>query len=204
MIEGFLWTAIAFFSGAIPFSVLIGWYVLGQDIRTVGDGNPGATNVLRAGAPLPWFIAAFMLDFFKGIIPVGIAYFFAGINDTWIIPVAIAPVAGHAFSPFLGFRGGKAVATTFGIWGALTLGEMPIILGIFLVLMFLTLDSSSWAVILTMIGGLLHLLLNHPDELLLGVWLGNMLILIYKHRADLGSMPGINSFALRLTGHTPA
>ncbi len=192
------WTALAFLAGAVPFSVIIGRVVLGTDIRTVGDHNPGATNVLRAGGSVPLFVVAFLLDFFKGMVPVGVAYFFVGLNGWWIVPVAIAPVAGHAFSPFLDFQGGKAVAATFGIWGGLTLGEVPTLLGMFLVLMFLTLDSSSWAVMLAMVLLLAHLLLNHNASNLLAVWAGNMLILVYKHRADLSTLPQLNDTLPRL------
>lgn len=192
------WTALAFVCGAIPFSVLIGRLALNTDIRTVGDHNPGATNVLRAGGSLPWFVAAFLLDFFKGMVPVGFAHFIAGIDGWYLVPIAVAPVAGHAFSPFLNFQGGKAVAATFGIWAGLTLGEVPSLLGLFLLLMFVTVDSSSWAVMLAMLFVLLHLLLNHNTDYLLGVWFGNMAILAYKHRTDLTNLPQLSATLPRL------
>lgn len=198
MVESLLWTGLAFLAGSVPFAVIIGHVVLDVDIRTVGDHNPGATNVLRAGGGVLWFIVALLLDFLKGMAPVGIAYFVVGLTDWQMVLVAIAPVAGHAFSPFLSFQGGKAVAVTFGIWGGLTLGEMPTLMGMFLVLMFLTVDSSGWAVMLMMVLALLHLLLNHNEGFLLAIWLGNTIIFAYKHRSELSTLPHITNTIPRL------
>jgi acyl phosphate:glycerol-3-phosphate acyltransferase len=106
-------------------------------------------------------------------------------------------VAGHAFSPWLRFRGGKAVAVTFGVWTGLTLGEAPILLGIFLLLTYFTVAVHGWAVILAMLGLLVGLLISHHGLVFLGVWLGNMAVLIFKHRHDLVRPPGVNPVILR-------
>ena len=129
------WTAIGYLAGSIPFSVLIGRLAGAGDIRLHGDGNPGAFNVLRA-AGVRWFVVATLLDGFKGAIPVGYAFFSLGIEGAGLIPVAISPVAGHAFSPWLRFRGGKAVAVTFGIWAGLTGPVGPVIFGIALLMFY--------------------------------------------------------------------
>ncbi|NDJ78089.1 MAG: hypothetical protein GYB65_17715 [Chloroflexi bacterium] len=185
-----VWTVIAFVAGSIPFSVLIGRYALKKDIRRYGDHNPGATNVIRAGG-WRWGALAIMADFLKGALPVGLAWFAAGIDDARIVPVAVAPVAGHAFSPWLGFRGGKAVAATFGIWAGLTLGEGPILMGLLLLIGFNLFEVDAWAVMF-MLGGLgAHLLLNHPDPALLGTWAGNVAITGWKHRTGLTQSPGM-------------
>ena len=116
----FVWFIIGFGCGALPFSVWVGRLALRTDIRSYGDHNPGATNVIRAGG-WQWGALALLLDYFKGAIPVGVAHFFMGLEGMALAIVALAPVLGHAYSPFLGFRGGKAVAATFGIWTGLTL-----------------------------------------------------------------------------------
>ena len=143
-------------------------------------------------------IPAVLLDSFKGAAPVGSAYFVMGIQDWRIVAIAIAPVAGHAFSPWLRFRGGKAIAVTFGVWTGLTLGEGPIFLGTFLLLTYFTVAVSGWAIILAMLGLLVGLLINHHGALFLGVWLGNVAILTFKHRHDLAQPPGVNPVILRL------
>lgn len=192
-----LWTLIAFFSGAIPFSVLIGRLVLGRDIRTVGDGNPGGANVMRAGGKV-WGGLAVFLDALKGAIPVGVAYGGAGLDGFSIVPVALAPLLGHACSPFLRFRGGKAVATTFGVWTGLTLWQGPVILGVWLLLCYYLLDVDGWAVLLMMLGFLPYLLFTPTPPAFLLIWLGNVLLLAWKHRSDLRRRPG-----LRLNRATP-
>lgn len=184
----FAWPLLAFFSGSLPFSVWIGRYVLSKNIRRYGDGNPGATNVAKAGG-IGWGAVAVLLDFLKGAVPVAAAYFGAGLDGWPMVLTAVAPVAGHAFSPFLGGRGGKALAATVGIWSGLTIGEAPLVLGIFLTIGELLLAVDGWAVLFGLLGLLAHLLLNHPDPLLLAVWGGNTLLLLWTHRADLAQRP---------------
>ena len=105
----------AFLIGAIPFAFVVG-RLLGHDLRTVGSGNVGATNLART-AGLGWGVVAFFLDAGKGVAPllVGAALF----PETRWLPVTAggAAVLGHCFSPFLGFRGGKGVATAAGVVG---------------------------------------------------------------------------------------
>jgi acyl phosphate:glycerol-3-phosphate acyltransferase len=191
------WTLFAFLCGSVPFSLLVGFWVLKVDVRRYGDGNPGASNIIRAGG---WRVGipAISLDSIKGAAPVGTAYFLVGIQDWRIVPIAVAPVAGHAFSPWLRFRGGKAVAVTFGVWTGLTLGTAPILLGIFLLLTYFTVAVSGWAVILAMLGLLGGLLIGPNGLVFTGVWLGNVAILIFKHRHDLAQPPGVNPAILRL------
>ncbi len=179
-----IWVLGAFLFGSLPFSVWVGRLALGRDIRQIGDGNPGATNVLRAGGR-GWGALAGFLDAMKGVVPIGLAYWFAGLRGVELIIVALAPVLGHAFSPFLHFKGGKAVAVTFGIWVGLTLYELPTVMGLMLLFWFKTVTISGWAVVLTLISGLAYLALARPDPALLGVMVGNLLILVWRHRADL-------------------
>jgi glycerol-3-phosphate acyltransferase PlsY len=196
-----VWTVIAFLLGSIPFSVMVGHLATGDDIRKFGDRNPGATNVLRA-SNWGWFTLAGLLDYLKGATPVGFAWFFAGIRGWEIILVALAPVLGHAFSPWLRFRGGKAVGVTFGIWTGLTLGAGPIMLGILMAVLFAVVTVSGWAVLLATLGlgGFVWSQREiYPTELL-GVWLGNLALLGWKHRQDLRQPPGIRPWLLRLMG----
>lgn len=183
------WSLLAFFVASIPFSVLIGQFVFAKDIRQFGDKNPGSTNVLRASGNKLWFVLAVNLDICKGLIPVGLAFWYADINQPDIIIIALSSIAGHAFSPFLRFRGGKAIATTAGVWMALTYFESIFVQSILLVFWFMVLDSSDWAVMFASSSWLLYLLAFHLNLSLLLVWFGSMLILIYKHRAGLNNLP---------------
>lgn len=168
-------------------SVWLGRIALGVDIRQFGDGNPGAANVWRAGGA-GWGLTAVLLDFLKGALPVGLANFTFGVGGLEMAAVAIAPIAGHAFSPFLGFHGGKALAVTFGIWAGLTVWIVPAILGIFFGVYLALLKPEGWAVMAGIIS-LLVVLLVIGNMLWLGVWVGMALILGWMHRADLAQKP---------------
>lgn len=188
---------VAFFVGALPFSLWVGRLALGRDIRAVGDGNPGATNVLRAGGA-KWGAVALLLDFLKGAIPVGLAKYGFGFDGVPLVLIALAPVLGHAFSPFLGFRGGKAVATTGGIWCGLTIWEVPTVGGLLLGFWFLFIAESGWAVMLTVLSVMVYLALTYPDPVLLTVVLVNAALLTWKHRAELRRMPSLRPWYTNL------
>ncbi len=194
---------IAFISGAIPFSVIIGKFALSKDIRDFGDHNPGATNVFRAGGK-HWGILAGFLDMSKAMIPVFIAKWILGITGIELVIIALAPILGHAFSPFLKFKGGKAVGATFGSWIGLTIWEVPTVLGIMLLYWFLSVKISGWAVMLTMVSLFVYLILTRNDPTLLLFWFGNTLIFAYKHREDLSQAPGINYWLPMLPRKTEA
>lgn len=181
---------LGFFAGALPFSVWVGRLALGKDIRTVGDGNPGATNVLKAGG-VKWGAVALLLDFLKGAVPVALAKFAWGLDGLALVVAALAPVAGHAFSPFLSFKGGKAVATTGGIWCGLTIWEVPTVGGLLLGFWFLFIAQSGWAVILTGLSVMVYLLLTHFDPTLLAVAVSNLVLFAWKHRAELRRLPSL-------------
>jgi glycerol-3-phosphate acyltransferase PlsY len=139
-----------------------------------------------------------LLDYFKGAIPVSLANFGAGVSGWGLVATALAPVAGHAFSPFLRFQGGKAVAVTFGIWTGLTLAEAPLVLGLLMAVFLLVLDSNDWAVIFSMLAFLGYLLLRPVEFFSLAIWAGNMLIIWWKYRPDLQTWPRPRPWLLHL------
>jgi glycerol-3-phosphate acyltransferase PlsY len=188
MINTLLWTGIGFFLGAMPFSFWVGHLLRQTDVRKYGDGNPGATNAWKAGG---WRVGipALLLDYLKGAVPVGLAHFVFGISNWGLVLVALAPALGHAYSPFLGFRGGKALAVTFGIWTGLTLAEGPVILGLLLAIFLLIQTSDGWAVLLGLLAFGSFLLLQRSDIFILAIWLGNTLLLIWKYRAEIRMWP---------------
>lgn len=182
------WFVVFFISGALPFSVWVGKAALHQDIRAFGDHNPGMTNLMRAGGR-GWGVIAMLLDGFKGAIPVGLAYWVFGWSGWGMTALAVAPILGHAFSPLLGFRGGKAVTVTFGIWTGLTLFLGPLMLGITLTLLLLVTASDAWPLFPAMLVLLFSLLGLHAPGWMLGAWAANVLILIWTHRRELPRPP---------------
>jgi glycerol-3-phosphate acyltransferase PlsY len=107
----------AYLVGSIPFSYLIVKLVKGRDVRTLGSGNPGASNVLRTTGKVAG-AAALLLDCGKGVAAVTLARGL-GQPPPVVAAVAVAVVSGHIFPVFLGFRGGKGVASAAGALGAL-------------------------------------------------------------------------------------
>lgn len=191
-----LWILLAFLLGSLPLSVWLGKIALRTDIRLYGDGNPGAANVWRAGGKW-WGIVAVLLDFLKGAVPVGLANYVVGLEGWALVAVALAPVLGHAFSPFLGFRGGKSLAVTFGIWTGLTLWVVPTVIGLAFGFWLAIMVVEGWAVLLGMLTLLVFLLVVMPDPVLLAVWFGSLLILVWKHRGDYRRSPQLSKGVLR-------
>lgn len=111
-----VWIAAAYIVGSIPFGYLIG-RARGVDVRTVGSKNIGATNVYRTVGK-GWGLLAFICDFLKGILPTLSAMRWGG-NANLPVCVGLACVVGHTLTVFMRFRGGKGVATAFGVFVAL-------------------------------------------------------------------------------------
>ena len=108
----------AYLLGAVPFAFLIAW-AHGKDLRTIGSGNIGATNLARA-VGRKWGYVCFALDVLKGLTPVALVRAIIGMPENagflslWLL-VGIAAILGHVFPVYLRFKGGKGVATSFGV-----------------------------------------------------------------------------------------
>jgi glycerol-3-phosphate acyltransferase PlsY len=107
-------TIIAYLVGSIPFGLLFTRLFTGMNLRNVGSGNIGATNALRAGGKLLGLLTL-LADLAKGAIPVFIAVQLYEGHDMMVALVSAAAFFGHIFPVYLGFRGGKGVATLFGV-----------------------------------------------------------------------------------------
>jgi len=178
----------AFWLGACPFSVWIGRWFLGKDIRNYGDGNPGAANVFRAGGRKTGFLAVF-LDVAKGVPFVALAHSFFGLSEVVVIVVAMSAILGHAFSPLLRFKGGKAVAVTFGVLLALPQHEILIIFAGVVFLGFLFIEPDAWIVMLGPIGSLAYLLVTRGMSLESSFMLCILTLFVVKHFVELKSLP---------------
>jgi glycerol-3-phosphate acyltransferase PlsY len=108
--------AVAYLLGAVPFGLIVSRWVKGVDLRTIGSGNIGATNAVRAMGRR-WGFAVFALDFLKGFAPVFLAQFLGvAAHEVPLLQVlcGTAAVLGHCYPIYLGFKGGKGVATGCG------------------------------------------------------------------------------------------
>jgi len=109
-----LFIIAGYLSGSIPWGYILCRIFAGKDVRNYGSGNIGATNVYRvAGGLIAFFVL--LLDILKGFLPVFIAKHYFHFLPLNLICIGIASVTGHNFSLFLKGRGGKGVATSFGI-----------------------------------------------------------------------------------------
>ena len=129
--------SLAYLLGSIPFGYLLVKVFLKQDIRATGSGNIGATNVARSGAK-GLGIATLLLDLGKAFVAVKIAQHIAPGNYDLAVAAAVAAILGHIFPVWLGFRGGKGVASALGVFLALTWPSALAILGVFLVVFLIT------------------------------------------------------------------
>jgi glycerol-3-phosphate acyltransferase PlsY len=114
---GFLLVVVGYLSGSVPYGLVLARIFLGVDVRTVGSGNIGGTNVARVDRRLG--VATIVLDILKAIVPLVVARRLlegAPAGDLWVMGVAIAAFAGHLYPVWLGFRGGKGVASAFGVY----------------------------------------------------------------------------------------
>lgn len=126
---GPLLVLVGLLAGSVPFGYVAGRSMQGIDLRNVGSGGTGATNVLRTLGKKA-SATVLVLDFLKGLLPVLAARWF-GVEAWWVAAVAVATVIGHCWSPFIGFKGGKGVATGGGAAIALfplVLVVVPVIL----------------------------------------------------------------------------
>jgi glycerol-3-phosphate acyltransferase PlsY len=187
---------VGFLSGSLLFSLWLA-RLAGKDLRTVGDGNPGSTNALKAGGPALGALAL-ALDMLKGALPVGAAYWLFGITGVPLILIGIMPVLGHAFSPWARGRGGKALAVTGGVWMALTVWELPTLGGITLAVWFSVVKKSGWAVLLLFatLGAYMALVGHRPE--FLPLLAAHAAIVLFKYRADLREPPGLRDRVMRL------
>jgi glycerol-3-phosphate acyltransferase PlsY len=178
----------AFWLAACPFAVWIGRYILSKDIRNFGDGNPGSTNVFRAGS-IKWGILALFLEIGKGFPFVFLAFSYFKLTAISVILVALCAVLGHAFSPILKFKGGKALAVTGGVILAISPNFIFLILIAFMAIFFLFVEQDAWTVIFSFTCGCIALGvlqgLNWETILIALI----LIILVIKHISDLKAMP---------------
>ncbi len=186
----------AFGLASIPFSLLIGRWFLHEDIRDYGDGNPGAYNVFKAGGQKTGYLAV-CLDVGKGVPFVFLAHSLFNLPGPGLVVVAMSAILGHAFSPFLQWHGGKAVAVTFGVLLALPQHELLLAFIACMVLGFLFIEVDAWTVVFGAAGSLAYIAFTRGgswETLLIACILA---VLTLKQFEDLHNFPGFKGRLVR-------
>ena len=195
MVTLLLWTLFGFFLGSIPFSVISGKLLVKRDVRAFGDGNPGGTNAIKAGG-LKAGIPAILLDISKGFLPVYLAQQH-GMTGWNLIPIGLAPILGHAFSPFLRFHGGKALGATGGVWVAL-IGPWAFPIYAFLALPATLLQSvDAWSANAGMLAILGYAIL-YGEPWMVAFAALNAALIAWKHRHELVHPPQLRPWISQL------
>ncbi|MDX2493467.1 MAG: glycerol-3-phosphate 1-O-acyltransferase PlsY [Desulfuromusa sp.] len=184
----FLLILAAYLIGAIPTGVILTRLVGGEDIRSAGSGNIGATNVYRVAGPKLGVITL-IGDCLKGVIPLLIAQQGFNLAEYGIALVALAAFIGHCYPVYLGFKGGKGVATALGIFLVLSPLSVLSVLIIFVFTLwkwrYISLASISAAAIIP----LLVLLFEGSFALFLTTLIIAALV-IWKHRENIERLRG--------------
>lgn len=182
--SGLMAVLAAYLLGAIPFGYLLVKWRSGLDVRTVGSGNIGATNVLRT-AGRATAVATLLLDIGKATVAVWLAGRMTQNSSRWMSAAALAVMAGHAYPVFLRFRGGKAVASFIGAFAWLTPVPLAATLVVFAVVVARTRYISLGSICAAALFPLAVWLIEHPPlEIVLASVLGGALI-IYRHRSNI-------------------
>jgi glycerol-3-phosphate acyltransferase PlsY len=180
--------ALAYLLGSVPFGYILVRVFRHQDIRASGSGNIGATNVARSGAK-GLGVATLLLDTFKGVAAVLLArHFFPG--DVAIGALAaLFAILGHVFPVWLGFRGGKGVATALGVFLALNWPTALCALAIFLVIVALTRYVSLASVIasIALPFFFLYFVPDHRPLIVTSVFLCAVIV-VAKHHANIARL----------------
>lgn len=186
MIELAIAVTIAYLIGSIPTGYIVVKLFTGQDIRTIGSGSTGATNVKRVMGK-KWFFIVLLLDAFKGALPVILAKIFAtAFVSIGLIPVlcAVAAILGHSKSVFLKFSGGKSVASGVGTILALNWQVGLIIAAIWATITYVSKYVSLGSIIALGISPILMYLFHEPISYIAYCVLGAAYI-IYLHRENI-------------------
>ena len=177
---------VAYIIGSIPTGFIIVKLFTGQDIRTIGSGSTGATNVKRVMGK-KWFFIVMLLDALKGATPVILGKIFATtFPNIGLVPVlcAIFVILGHSKSIFLKFTGGKSVASGVGTILALNWQVGLIIAGVWSIITYLSRYVSLGSILALAVSPILMFLFKQPIAYVLYCLLGAIYI-TYLHRENI-------------------
>ncbi len=178
----FLLVLFAYLFGSILFGKLVAG-LKGIDLRAVGSGNIGATNVSRALGK-GYGALVFCLDMLKGFLPTYLAISLYGLESSVVAFVGLASVLGHMFSLFDGLKGGKGVATAFGVLSAVSAGIAFLSLAVWVVLLFWKRYVSLASIVASVSAPVFFLFAGLPLHIfLMAVAIAGLIV--YKHSPNI-------------------
>jgi acyl phosphate:glycerol-3-phosphate acyltransferase len=172
--------------GGISFAYLAGRIVLKRDIRELGSGNLGASNVFRQVGP-PWGIGVLLLDAAKGMAAVMIARTFLPTAPDWVpLTAGILAILGHSFTPYLGFRGGKGVATSAGVFLGLAPAALGVAFLVFVITMIIARMISLGSLMAALALPVALFFLYKDSPIIFWASLFVAILVWYRHRSNIG------------------
>jgi glycerol-3-phosphate acyltransferase PlsY len=185
-----LFAIAAYVAGSIPFGKIIARYVARIDITKCGSGNIGATNVARE-LGMKWGIITLILDLLKGFVPVVLfshSFSQAGpFYEAALAGIGICALLGHMFPVFLGFRGGKGVATALGVYLAISPLSCLCSLVVFIIIVMIWNYISLGSMLSAAVIPLFLILFGKPQPLIIGSLIMALLI-CYKHKVNIQAL----------------
>jgi glycerol-3-phosphate acyltransferase PlsY len=184
-----VWIPVAaYLLGTIPFGLLLGKVFGGADVRKAGSGNIGATNVARVAGPVAG-VFTLALDAAKGAAAVWMAARFTNDSAAWMVIAGLAALVGHCFPIWLGFRGGKGVATAAGVFLVLCplalLGSLTLFILVVLFWRYVSLGSIAAAAAIPLLVYFLWAPHHAPPLTVTFGALAAALLVVYKHDANI-------------------
>jgi glycerol-3-phosphate acyltransferase PlsY len=195
----FLVLLAAYLVGAIPFGYLLVRMRSGQDVRSMGSGNIGATNVLRTTGRRAGLITL-LLDMAKGWLAVWLADRYLDHSPLWMSLAAVAVILGHAFPVFLRFQGGKAVASFVGAFAYLTPIPLAAITVLFVAIVWITRYLSLGSILCAGLFPFAVWLILHPPAPVLLASLFAGVFIIWRHTGNLQRLRAGNENLFSLAG----
>ncbi len=176
--------AAAYLIGGIPFGYIVVRLATGQDIRSSGSGNIGATNVLRTTGRGPG-VLTLVLDVIKGAVAVWLADYFGNGSLPLMCGASVAVMLGHAYPALLGFRGGKAVACLLGSF--LYLAPLPVLATtlVFVITVAASRYISLGSIVAAALFPLAVWLIEHPPWYLTATAALSGAFIIYRHSGNI-------------------
>jgi glycerol-3-phosphate acyltransferase PlsY len=189
---------LGYLVGAIPTGLLVVRLLAGEDIRRHGSGNIGTVNVLRVAGPGTAAVVL-VVDILKGIVPVVLALRL-GLAPWTVVLCGLAAIVGHNWSVFLGFQGGKGIATSFGVLLGLSWQAAAVAAAVWLITVALTRYASLGSLLAVVSVPITLWRLHQPDAYMyLGVVVA--LLAIYRHRANIQRL--VTGTELHITDRAP-
>lgn len=177
-------TCLAYVIGSLPFGYLFVDFSCGKDVRTMGSGNIGATNVHRTAGRKAG-LTVLLLDIVKGFSAVWITAVVTHNNPVALAFAAAAVMAGHCYSVFLRFKGGKAVACFIGAFLYLTPVALAVSLLVFILVVAISKYISLGSIIAALVFPLAVWRIDHPVQPILVASIFAAVLIIYRHKMNI-------------------